>query len=189
MSDPEYLVILYSKYSPECQKILQVYNPNLMGYFKLVCIDSAIIRARLAKSKSIQITTVPCVLLVYPRNKVEKFEGEGVTDWILRQIAQNLPPSETLIESSENPMYEPVDSVTQSASSASIPSSANPSSIPQKTSISMLDDDEFVQEEKRPSKSTAPKSIVELAADMQAERPDLDAEANRRKKGQFELPS
>ena len=176
MSDPEYLVILYSKYSPECQKILQVYNPNLMGYFKLVCIDSAMIRARLSKSKSIQITTVPCVLLVYPRNKVEKFEGEGVTDWILRQIAQNLPPSETLIESSENPMYEPVDSVA-------------PSSTPsQKTSISMLDDDEFVQEEKRPTPS-APKSIVELAADMQAARPDLDAEANRRKKGQFELPS
>jgi hypothetical protein len=181
MSDPEYMVILYSKYSYHCKKILQVYNPELMNYFKLVCIDSSVIRSRLAKSKSIQITTVPSVLLVYPGNKVERFEGDGVTDWILRQIAQNLPPSETLLESSENPMYEPVDSVA--------PSSTNPSSIPQKTSIDMLDDDEFVQEEKRPSKSTAPKSIVELAADMQAERPDLDAEANRRKKGQFELPS
>ena len=78
-------------------------------------------------------------------------------------------------------MYEPVDSVAPSAKPSSAPS--------QKTSIDMLDDNEFVQEETRPVKPTAPKSIVELAADMQAARPDLDAEANRRKKGQFELPS
>ncbi len=176
---PEYLIILYSKYSPQCQKIMQVYDAERMSYFKMVCIDNAATRARLAQSKTVKITTVPCVLLVYPGNKMEKFEGTGVSEWILRQIAQNLPESKTTIEDS----YAPPVAV-KNEPKKEIAGKLYDEAPPQKTMISMLDDDQEIEEEVVEfvsSKPTTKKSIVEIAADLQSERPDLDADANRRK--------
>ncbi len=96
--EPEHLVVLYSKYSHQCQKILQVYDKSTMDYIKLVCIDNAQCRERLLSSKSIQVQTVPCVLLIYENGKIEKFEGNNVTQWILDQISKNLPYTEERTE-------------------------------------------------------------------------------------------
>lgn len=99
--DPEYLIVLYSKYSNQCKTILQLYDEMLMPNIKLVCIDNAKIRQRL----SIQnIKTVPCVLFMYPGNRLEKFEGPTVSNWLLEKMKAFNPSVNQTIESSALPV-------------------------------------------------------------------------------------
>lgn len=177
--DPEYLVVLYSKYSPQCQKILQVYDNTTMDYIKLVCIDNSKFRKRLSTSKSFQIKTVPCVLLMYPEDKIEKFEGNNVTDWILQQISQNLPTSDirrTSIEEEED-VVPPVQQQVE------------PEPSQQYTSIvDLMDDDEeqqisdsqFIEHGQLRATEAIKrgKSISEIASEMAAAREDADRPAH-----------
>src|SRR5574338_1083241 len=87
------LIILYSKYSNTCNEILKKYNNNTMKHIHMLCIDNSKLREKVLKSNKYSITTVPCVLLVYD-TKIEKFEGDGVVDWILTHMDEcNVAPS------------------------------------------------------------------------------------------------
>lgn len=173
--EPEYLVVLYSKYSPQCLKILQIYDKSTMDYIKLVCIDNANVRERLAMSKTLQVKTVPCVLLMYPGNKIEKFEGINVTDWILNQIAQNLPSSDT--------MRTVVDDNMAINVPMEQPQPPPPQQPPQQqyTSIEDLQPEEDDNPYAPPRESMPirkEKSIGEIAAEMASERDGADKPAH-----------
>lgn len=95
MDIPQQLILLYSKYSPQCQQILQILNGSSIDYIKPVCIDNVAIREQIVRSKRLNISTVPCILLVYTNNKIEKFEGKNVSSWLYTQISDNLPTANT----------------------------------------------------------------------------------------------
>lgn len=152
--NPEYIVVLYSKYSQQCQKILQVYDSTTIDYMKLVCIDNSAIRKRLTTSPSLSVKTVPCVLLVYPGNEIEKFEGSNVTEWVLNQISQTLPQRTELVmeESPQQQQQEEPASTT--------------------TSIDDLPEEEETVEHHLPIKKG--KSVTEIAAALATERDNFD---------------
>ena len=171
--EPEYLIVLYSKYSPQCQKILQIYDKSTMDYIKMICVDNSNLRERLMVSKTIQIKTVPCVLLIYPGNKVEKFEGSGVLDWILQQISQNLPNTDrTILEPiQQQPIQQqPI----QQQPIQQQPIQQQPIQQ-QQTLIEDLQSDMASTVEASTRKD---KSINEIAAEMAAEREDVDKPAH-----------
>lgn len=84
---PEMIIVLYSKYSSQCQRIINYYHPSLT-FIHFICIDNMDIRKQLAKT-SLKIKSVPCAVLVYNNGKKEKFEGPNVADWVIEQINNN----------------------------------------------------------------------------------------------------
>ena len=84
MTEPNKIVILYSKYSPKCKDILNSFDPS-NGKVQLVCIDNIKVRNKIIKS-SIDIQSVPCVIMLYDNGQYDKFEGDNVYDWIIEQF-------------------------------------------------------------------------------------------------------
>lgn len=180
--DPEYLVVLYSKYSPQCQKILEIYDSDTMDYIKMVCVDNSKFRERLSISKSLQVKTVPCVLLMYPGNRIEKFEGSNVTEWLIQQISQNLPTTESRRTElpEDNMAVQPPQPQRQQQS----PQPQPPQPQQQFTAIEDLAPAEDMSQEQQNQQHTLSetirqeKSVAEVAAEMAAEREKADQPAH-----------
>lgn len=90
-------VILYSKYSQlsiEVMKTLENSPVNIIDIVGItpVCIDNEEIRTRILKANQINISTVPCILIVYPTGGVEKYEGHDVIKWIEQTLSKYTPP-------------------------------------------------------------------------------------------------
>jgi hypothetical protein len=107
---PDKLIVLYSKYSSQCNDIIRLYNPNRNKHIQLVCIDNIQIREQILHSTHLNVKTVPCVLFVYPDKRIEKFEGSNVKQWIIQQITEGLPEevSEPVSSMSSKSDPEPV---------------------------------------------------------------------------------
>jgi len=58
----------------------------------LVCIDNEDIRAKVQKATSVEVTSVPTILLVYQDGGVEKYEGNRAFLWAQQTIQQLAPP-------------------------------------------------------------------------------------------------
>ena len=57
-----------------------------------VCIDNQDIRKRLLKNGKIEVSAVPCVLIVYRTGEVEKYEGNAAFQWIDEAVSKYAPP-------------------------------------------------------------------------------------------------
>lgn len=88
MSDNiESYVLLYSKYSPACNSILDIIKKNMIVNVISLCIDNKKIRKRITqKGNIIKIELVPCILIIYQSNYIEKYEGKQAFDIIERMI-------------------------------------------------------------------------------------------------------
>lgn len=94
-------VLLYSKYSAHSKKLLDLVQ-YCSATIQLVCVDNEKVRQRIKKSELFEISTVPCILSVYPDGTVEKYEGAHAFNLIeqflpvqqpsLPQPAPILPP-------------------------------------------------------------------------------------------------
>jgi len=90
-------VLLYSKYSRLSTQLLdtiQTSNVNLSKVVSLqtLCIDNEKIRQRIHQNKQIDITTVPCILVIFPDGGIEKYDGEHSFQWIEQIIQKFTPP-------------------------------------------------------------------------------------------------
>ena len=90
-------VLLYSNYSPKSKQIMQLIQNcgfDFVAATQLVffSIDNENIRRRILANKQIQISSVPCILIVYDDGGVEKYEGATCFRWINEIIQKNLPP-------------------------------------------------------------------------------------------------
>lgn len=90
-------VILYSKYSQlsvKLMKALETAPVNLADTVGLtpVCIDNEEIRARILKANQIDISSVPCILIVYPAGGVEKYEGNDAVKWVEQTVYKYMSP-------------------------------------------------------------------------------------------------
>lgn len=93
------IVLLYSKYSPNSKKMLDILQNSKIDLrvlsIQTVCIDNENIRKRIYGS-SIEVKTVPTILVLYPDGGVEKFDGghsfEFIQNVIQNYIQMNTPP-------------------------------------------------------------------------------------------------
>ena len=93
--EPSNVIILYSKYSPTCKTILQMYGGAIEATegMHLLCVDKQDIRKTLLMNEHLKIHSVPSIILTYPHGATEKFEGSGVLNWIENTFAKP-PPNE-----------------------------------------------------------------------------------------------
>jgi len=92
-------VLLYSKYSPMSNKLMNALKScpidlNISVGLNIVCIDNEGIRSQILKANKIEISTVPCVLIVYRTGGVEKYEGENAFQWINETVSKFMPPDQ-----------------------------------------------------------------------------------------------
>lgn len=197
---PEYLIVLFSKYSSVCQSLLELYDEQSMNTIKFICIDHSTIRKRVLEDKILQVKQVPCVLFVYPQNRIEKFEGSNVTKWLSEKLLQLQPQQQPqpFVPQSQQPQPQLVQKTQQQPfvpqTQTQQPQMTEEVAEPFVTSIEDLtgeEDDEFVKQSVSGSsvidnivnnsvnKSVKKqKSIVERAAEMAAMREGADKPAH-----------
>lgn len=86
-------ILLYSKYSDNCKYFFEsVSRNNLSEVLQLqyISIDNKNIREKI-KNSVISINFVPCLLQIFSNGKIEKYEGDNLTNWLSTIISQTLP--------------------------------------------------------------------------------------------------
>jgi hypothetical protein len=81
-------ILLYSKYSNSSKQLLDLLtSKNLIELLNitLLCIDNEIYRKRILLSP-LEISNVPCLLLIHNGVKVDKYEAFELIDWINYQL-------------------------------------------------------------------------------------------------------
>lgn len=176
MTEPDYLIVLYSKYSPICKQVLNLYNQSTIDFMKFLCIDNSNTRQQLMNSKKLSVSRVPCVLLMYPGGKMEKFEEGDVASWLETQIRGYLPEDNiTEVEHSSPspppPLEVPIQETRQEHTSIL---DLDPSMIQEEPTDRIHADTETTKKSK---------SVAEIAADMAAMREvnDLPFHAQKHK--------
>lgn len=170
MSEPEYLIVLYSKYSHACNEVLELYSQAPVDFIKFICVDNVTTRQQLLSSKRLNISVVPCVLLMYPGGEMEKFEEGDVSGWLKSQISKYLPQEQiTHLQVPNTHQHEQVEEqVTQIQQLEQPPQEQTP----------MVDLMPTMTQEVPPKKE---KSISDIAAEMAAERDGADIPIHQRK--------
>lgn len=95
--EPQLSVLLYSKYSALSKSIMNIIQTSGLDFtnkFRLqpLCIDNEEIRKRIIENKQIQVTSVPCLLLIFPDGGIEKYDGAHAFEWVEGIIRQFTPP-------------------------------------------------------------------------------------------------
>lgn len=183
--EPEYIILLYSKFSTQCQKIIDILKYSPVSYIKPICIDNKQIRFKIISSEH-KISTVPCVLIVYPDKKIEKFEGPTVSDWLLKQMTSTMEDTKTPTSlhhsSSSNTSLNNSLNNTHNVNNNihnnnSLNNPLNNTSLKEEESFTTLVDDLIDPDEVNAEPYVEPynpssqkKSVAEMAAEMQKSR-------------------
>ena len=90
-------VLLYSKYSSLSKKLMNIIQTSGVDFtakFSLqpLCIDNEKIRTRVIQNTNIEVTTVPCLLIIFPDGGIEKYDGAHIFEWVEGIIRQSAPP-------------------------------------------------------------------------------------------------
>ena len=90
-------ILLYSKYSQHSKRLMDMLKQSsvdLTNIIKLnsLCVDNEEIRERIVNCKKLDISCVPCILVVYKDGGVEKYEGTTAFKWIEEIIRSFTPP-------------------------------------------------------------------------------------------------
>ena len=96
--DPQYSVLLFSKYSQNCNKLFSIMTNSGVNFSPLqsLCIDNENIRKRILENKQFNITVVPSILSVFSNGNVETYEGLNAFNWVQAIIAKFAPPPQQL---------------------------------------------------------------------------------------------
>lgn len=183
--DPQYMILIYSKYSPKCCQIMELLSKQSIDYIKPLCVDNVNVRNTILKNSTYKIYTVPTILLVYPNDTVEKFEGPNVASWVLDQLTPTQPPSQT---PAHEPEFENAQTVEKPQQQVPPPKAGF-----QHTNIGSLvdesDDDAEVQvvemdleRPTQPLKTESSKDILAIAQEMAKSRENADAPIHQRKR-------
>jgi hypothetical protein len=94
--EPTFSVLLYSKYSEKSKKLMNIIQNSGIDFLSIValqpvCIDNEQIRNRIVQSQKINITSVPCILVIFPDGGIEKYDGSNAFDWVTQIIQRHTP--------------------------------------------------------------------------------------------------
>lgn len=91
--EPQFSVLLYSKYSPYCKQITTMLEQSKVQIpLQPLCIDNEKIRSRIINNPDIEIKSVPTILLLFQDGGVEKYEGGTAFNWVEEIIKRLSPP-------------------------------------------------------------------------------------------------
>lgn len=148
--NPEYSVLLYSKYSNNCKNLTtMITDNNVQIPLQYVCIDNKDVRKRIMDSTKIKIRFVPCILNVFKNGVVELYEGTQAFV-LIKNIIQSLTPPKPMIPP-ENIINTEIKTDYISPSETSLKKSKKNVNKPQKienqkTFINDLDDNDEEEE-------------------------------------------
>lgn len=102
--EPQLSVLLYSKYSPLSKKLMGLIQSSQVDFSHLfslqtLCVDNEQIRNRIQKNDQLDITSVPCILLIYPDGGIEKYDQGHEFEWVEQMIKKFAPPTTPSIPS------------------------------------------------------------------------------------------
>ena len=85
--ESNFSVLLYSKYSANSKQLMDVMNSSKVDFLKStglqnLCVDNEEVRNRIIQNKQINITSVPCILVIFPDGIIEKYEGLHTFKWV-----------------------------------------------------------------------------------------------------------
>ena len=103
-------ILLYSKYSPRSSQLIEHINNcgvNISEIYNIhpLCIDNKKTRNQIKAEKQLNITMVPCLLMVQPTGVMEKFDGKSIFNWFEEKIEAHGP--KTPIEEPQRPITPP----------------------------------------------------------------------------------
>lgn len=78
-------ILLHSKYSPQSQKLIKIISANrLVDLLDLrsVCVDNDKVRQQILQNNHIDLTEVPCLVILKLDGNISKFEGQDAVAWI-----------------------------------------------------------------------------------------------------------
>jgi hypothetical protein len=111
--EPSYSVLIFSKYSPNCKKLFDLVSTSgidlerMVGNkLQLLCIDNEQVRKRIKSNNQIDVTTVPCILSIFPNGGVEKYDGVHAFAWIENLINKFAPPPPPPVQFRPTPVRE-----------------------------------------------------------------------------------
>ncbi len=110
--EPQYSILLYSKYSKVSQSLIQMIDNsgiNFQAVLQLtpLCIDNEKVRERILSNRQIEIDYVPCILIIFPNGNVEKYDGQQAFMYINNIITQLKPPEPPQPPRPSTPPVEP----------------------------------------------------------------------------------
>lgn len=105
--EPQYSVLLFSKYSQNCNKLFSIMTNSGVNFSQLqsLCIDNENIRKRILDNKQFNISVVPSILSVYSNGNVETYEGVNAFNWVENIIFKLAPPQPVVMQ---QPMQQPM---------------------------------------------------------------------------------
>lgn len=80
------LVLLYSINSPKCDQLRSLLKDDYLRFFKAINVDNKKIRNMLLNSTTLKITTVPCIIEIFPDGNLASYEGEKAFEWLTNFI-------------------------------------------------------------------------------------------------------
>ena len=94
--DQQLCVLLYSKYSQQSKRYMDMLKNSPIDFIsvvnlKSICIDNESVRQTILNSQQIGIISVPCILIVYKDGGVEKYEGGTAFKWA-EELTRSLSP-------------------------------------------------------------------------------------------------
>ena len=107
-------ICLYSKYSQRCKEFLDEMGDDLD--VQMVPIDNRRIRDTvLQDNQGYHVKTVPCIFLLYPNGRLEKYEGSDAFVW-LRKVKEALDTDSSVEQPSSSRDTNPISVVVQDTS-------------------------------------------------------------------------
>jgi len=141
-------ILVYSKFSPYCRKLLSIIDTsNIPINFKMLDIDNSKIRKLIKNNKTIDIKYVPCIVSINSLGEASKYEAGKAFELIYQLIPPEPKQEYKPIPKPQHanavfrPKYEPP---------TSLPEPIAPVVLPTTTSIDTLlefDQDETINEE------------------------------------------
>ena len=83
-------ILLFSKYSNNSKRLLELLQSNNIVEqlnLNLLCVDNETVRQRI-KLSDVEITNVPCLLVVVNKIQIEKYEGQQLQEWITSKLSK-----------------------------------------------------------------------------------------------------
>ena len=93
--DSSLWVILFSKFSQPCQKLLNIISEtNLNSYinFEILDIDNKEMRNKIKRSKTFKISLVPCIIRLEANGVASQYEGEKAFELVYKLVDIFMPP-------------------------------------------------------------------------------------------------
>ena len=117
MQESQYSVLVFSKYSQNCKRLLDTISNSGVNFsnLQLLCIDNDKVRQRILENDQFNITVVPSILCVYSNGNVEAYEGSNAFNWVHEIITQltPTPPPPAPLPPQPSRIFQPVEEETQ----------------------------------------------------------------------------